>query len=169
MQEWVPAASVHALDLSGKPAPDRGSGESQGSAMARSGDGLPESVCRAGVGSRPWVLFIAVMGFVYAGLSVIGGVLGLIGGTRRRDQDVVAYGLTSMIIGALAIIGAALLVRYANYLGGLRYQRHVAVLERALDALKGFWVFAAINLIVLLAFIVFAIVWAVATGAVVPW
>jgi hypothetical protein len=169
MQQWVPAKSIQALDLFGKPTLDRGPGGTQGSAMARSGDAAPASVCKAGSDSRPWVLFIAVMGFVYAGLSVVGGLLGLIRGAGRRDPDVVAYGLISVIIGAVAIIGAALLVRYANCLGGLRYGRHFAVLERALEALRSFWIFASIILIIFLAFIVFAIVYAVSVGAVTDW
>jgi len=169
MQQWVPARSIQALDLFGKPTLDRGPGETRGSAMAPSGDGLPESVCRAGADSRPWVLFIAVMGFVYAGLSVVGGLLGLIKGASRRDPDVIAYGLITVIIGAVSIIGATLLARCASYLGGLRYARQVAVLERALEALRSFWIFASIILIIFLAFIVFAIVYAVSVGAVTDW
>lgn len=151
--------------ISGTPQVDHRLGGTQSSVTARSEDALPESVCKAGSGSRPWVLFIAVMGFVYAGLSIVGGLLWLMSGTSQHLAPLVAYGLTSVIVGAVAIIGAALLVRYANCLGGLRYARQFVVLERALDALKGFWVFAGITLIVLLAFMVVVIVWAVAIGA----
>jgi hypothetical protein len=165
MQEWVPAKSVHGLGFPGAPHGDYGPGGTQNAAMGRSEDALPDSVCKAGADSRPWVLFLAVMGFIYAGLSVVGGLLWLIEGASHHVAGLVASGLIGVIVGAVAIIGAALLVRYANCLGGLRYARQSVVLERALEALKGFWVFASIVLIVVLAFVVITVVWALSVGA----
>jgi hypothetical protein len=165
MREWVPARSVRGLDFSGAPQADHGLGGTRSPSMAQSEAALPESVCKAGSDSRPWVLFIAVMGFIYAGLLVVGGMFGLIAAASEHIAELVVFGLTSVIVGAVTIIGAALLVRYANYLGGLRYARQFVVLERALEALKTFWVFASIVLIVVLAFIVMTVVWATAVGA----
>jgi hypothetical protein len=159
------ALLVRYANYLGGPQADHGLGGTRSPSMAQSEAALPESVCKAGSDSRPWVLSIAVMGFIYAGLFVVGGMFGLIAGASQHIPERVFFGLTSVIVGAVTIIGAALLVRYANYLGGLRYARQFVVLERALEALKTFWIIESIVLIVVLAFIVMTVVWETAVGA----
>ncbi len=38
-----------------------------------------------------------------------------------------------------------------------------------MDALRTFWIYVAINLIILLAFVVFGIIWLVAISGSLPW
>ena len=165
MTEWVAAGQVSGLAKPPVVRPlDRSASDQSAEERSTDGDTLPLSLCRAATGSRPWVQFIAVIAFVYGGLSVLGGIFLLIEGANKSLPPVVASGLFSLIYGAVATAGGFLLTNYGNRLGSLHYSKSPTILEKALDALKGFWIYVSIFLIVLLAFVVFVVVWVVAIG-----
>ena len=77
MRRWTPARQAPGLSPArdsswGQPA---GAGPSAGGAGR--GDDLPLYLCKAIMSSRPWVIFIAVVAFVYAGLVIVFGILAL--------------------------------------------------------------------------------------------
>ena len=122
------------------------------------GGELPQGVCKAITNSRPWVIFIAVVAFVYAGLVIVLGILALIFGANHHQPAIVAGGLIYLILGIDAALGGLLLAQYGNRIASLRYSPHGAVLEKAMDELRTFWIYVAINLIIILVFVVLAII-----------
>lgn len=78
MRQWTPARQAPGISPArdsswGQPT---GAGPSAGSAGR--GDDLPLYLCKAIMSSRPWVIFIAVVAFVYAGLVIVFGILALV-------------------------------------------------------------------------------------------
>ena len=130
---------------------------------------MPLYLCKAIMSSRPWVIFIAVVAFVYAGLVIVFGILAPYFGANHHNPAVVAGGLIDLIVGIDASLGGLLLSQYGNRIASLRYSPQAAVLEKAMDALRTFWIYVAINLIILLAFVVFGIIWLVAISGSLPW
>lgn len=161
MVQWTTAKQVPGLVL--------GPAGATGNAGTKSAEeSLPMSVCKSASDARPWAQFLAMASFVYAVLSVVGGVFLLIAGANANLPPVVASGLFSLIWAGVATMGGYLLVSYSNRLGALRYGRSPVVLEKALDDLKKFWIYASMILIVLVAFVILGIVWVVAIGGSLP-
>jgi hypothetical protein len=162
MTQWIPARQVPGLvpaSSAGSPRPG-GTGEPN--------DDLPAGLCKSIATSRPWVVFVAVVAFIYAGLVVVGGIFQLIQGARVHAAPLVASGLFAMILGVDVAAGGFLLSTYASRIASLRFGGHAMVLERASDTLHTFWVYVSINLIVFLAFLVFVPVWLIAVGGTFP-
>lgn len=163
MTHWIPARQVPGLVVASIPF----------SPPARAAeclkDDLPASLCKTVTNSRSWVIFVAVVSFVYAGLVVVSGIFQLIQGARAHAAPLVASGLFALILGVDVAAGGFLLSTYASRLASLRFGGQAMVLEKALDALHTFWVYVSINLIVFLAFLTFAIVWIIAVGGTLPW
>jgi hypothetical protein len=161
MPNWMVASAVPglipAVAISGR--------ADTGPAATSAQDGIAKSLCQAALASRPWVIFLAVTAFVYAGLWALAGFLLLVAGAGSAAAPAVALGLF-WIIGAVVVgAGGMLLVNYAGHLGRLDYSKSSRVLEGALERLKAFWVYVSIVLIVFLAFIVFFAIWIIAIGA----
>ena len=160
MPQWVAASQVPGLMP--MPAMNRAArGAGDGSRASEEG---MQSLFKAAAASRPWVLFLAITAFVYAGLCVLLGFLMLVQGAEKGVPPLVAMGLFWMISGVVTAAGGALLLNYANRLGSLTYGHSCKVLESAMDRLKTFWMFVSIVLIVTLAFIGFFTVWVFAIG-----
>ena len=130
---------------------------------------LTASLCKAAVNSRSWVVFIAAVTFVDAAFSLFAGIYMLIVGASHHLPPVVAWGLFNLIGGLDFMAGGFLLTAYANRVASLQYSAHAVVLEKALDALRNFWIFVAINLIVMLTFVIFVVVWAISISGSIPW
>jgi hypothetical protein len=169
MTQWLPARHAPGLLPSppGFSAPRGGVGAAATPAGAK--EELSSSLCKAASKSWAWVIFIAIVGFISAGLQCVVGILELIHGGKDHLTAVVAAGLFSLIFGADVAAGGFLLSAYARRVASLRYSNHPVVLEKALDTLQTFWVYVSINLIVLLAFFVFLLVWMIAVGGTIPW
>jgi len=121
-------------------------------------------VCRSLSGSRPWVLFIAILVFIYAALSLIGGGVMLIQGARLQSTTTVASGVFAILFSILEAIGAFFLLLQSNRIGLLKHTRSDEHLVAVLEAARIFWVYVGILLIVLLAFATVVGVWILAIG-----
>jgi hypothetical protein len=157
MPAWTTAGQVPGLL--------RADGDFASDGARSSGDTLPQGLCRAAMASRPWVIFLAVVAFVYAGLLVLAGMWGVVAGADKGYPPVMAMGLFWLIDGAVVGVGGILLINYAGRLGSLQHGRYARVLESALDKLKAFWMYVSIVLIVILAFIVFLVIWVIAIAS----
>jgi hypothetical protein len=169
MSQWVPARQVPGL-LPVQTAPwlQQGEGELVVGTAERK-DELPVSLCKAATNSRAWVIFIAVVSYIYAGLAILAGIFALIYGAKDHLPQVVAWGLFQLIWGVDVAAGGFLLSNYASRVASLRYSNHAAVLEKSLDTLRTLWIYVSVNLIVFLALLVFVVVWVFAVGATFPW
>jgi hypothetical protein len=123
---------------------------------------LPKSLCKSAFQSRPWVVFIATGSFVYAALSIIGGIFLLIEGASVHLAPVVATGLFSILYGGIAGYGGLLLMDYANRLTNLNFTSKPIALEKAMDALRKIWIYVSILIIVMLAFLIVFVIWIIA-------
>lgn len=158
MAHWTAARQVPGLVV----APSAFSPRPRG--REDSNDDLPADLCKTAVNSRSWVVFVAVVSFLYAALMVVGGLIQLIQGAQIRAAPQVASGLFGLIFGVDVAAGGFLLLTYASRLASLRFGGNAMVLEKALDTLRAFWIYVSINLIVFLAFLTFIIVWIIAVG-----
>lgn len=150
MTAWTPAAQVAGLAIragGGAAAEPHGGQEQE--------EVLPAKVSLAAQGSRPWTLFLAISGFVFAALQFAFGVLLLIEGAKigPLGGSVIFMGLMNFVGACVCAAGSMLLLTYANHLANLSHSTKWHPLERALNALRIFWIFVSIVLIVALTFI----------------
>jgi hypothetical protein len=149
MAAWTPASQIQGLIRSG------GLAGSSAAAMADAANApLTRTLCRSAADSRGWALCIASIMQLCGVASVVLGVMVLIVGARDRSPGSVSYGIFCLLHALVIIVGGTLLSTYAMRLGKLRNSPEAIVLERALDALRNFWIFVSMYLIVWLAFIV---------------
>ncbi len=161
MPAWMPATRIPGLIQTSGAVRD-------GSGPVGTSSEVQDRVYRSAYSSKPWVVFIAIALCVYAALSALGGMWWLITGARIRSTFLVASGMFELVWALDAAVGAYLLNAYGSRLNSLQYSPKPAVLEKSLEALRAFWIYVAINLIVLLVFIGVVVVWAFAVGVTFP-
>ena len=159
MAEWVVAGQVPGLV---QPPMARTTGDNADGQSLH--DTLPLSLCRAAISSHRWVQFIAIITFVFAGLSVVGGILTLIDGADKGDRPDIAIGLFTLIDAVLFAVAGFLLISHGRHLGSLNYSKSPIVLEKALDSLRVLWIYISMILVVMLALFVSLVVMFVAGG-----
>jgi len=119
-------------------------------------------------GTRPWVLFLAVLGFITCGLMVLGGlffmVAGAAGGARGSGVGAI-IGLLYMLMGALYAVPAFYLWNYGSRIGQFLRSGSMMMAESALEAQKSFWKFVGIMTLIVIGVYVVALL-VVVIGAV---
>ena len=117
--------------------------------------------------TRPWVLFLSILGFIVTGLMVLFGVgFGLLGMAGGGGSAVGAgMGLLYIAISAIYFFPALFLWRYGSRIGGLMAGGQVQDLENALEAQKSFWRFTGILMVVVIVLYVVLIAGAVVVAA----
>jgi hypothetical protein len=163
MPNWISAAQVPGL-VRGPVGPTQ---------RTKAGSSTPpptevevnESLCRSAADSRMWAVIISIVAFIFAASQVVSGIVILAAAGGAQSGFAVAQGIFLLIHAIFVVIGGALLATYASRLGGLRYSRMSIVLERSLDALRAFWIFLSIYLIIIVAFMMALFVYAISIGA----
>lgn len=149
MPQWLPAKKVASLFPEGPSYASNTSDYPRGEAEKKLGNDL----IRAAVGAQSWVLFIAVMVYIGAVGSFVGGLILIILGSKISNAGQVNSGLSAMISAAILTVGGILLNIYASRLSRFNVQRDEASLEAVMNALKSFWVYCGILLIIGLALV----------------
>jgi hypothetical protein len=150
MAEWVPANTVPGLVANAV---------SVAQSIAPSSERTSEvggRVVRVLVESRGWIIFIAVMSFVYAALLLTGGLLMIILGPRQAADT--AGGLMQMIFSIVVAVGGWLLMSYAAGVARFHRRRDEESLAIALTTLRRLWTYLGIVLIVLLTLALIAVI-----------
>ena len=105
--------------------------------------------------TRPWVNFLAVLGFIGCGLMVLGGLfitmVGASTGLHRSGMGIPPYlGILYLFVGAIYFMPSYYLLKYGGAIG--RFLRTGAVwdMEAALESQKSFWRFVGIFTLVML-------------------
>lgn len=113
--------------------------------------------------TRPWVLFLGVLGFISVGLMVLlgFGVMAM-GGVKGMPSG--ALGIVYIILGAVYVIPSLYLWRFGSRIGTLVQFRSTTSLRDALVQQKSFWRFVGILSAVLIVVYVLVIVVAMAVG-----
>ncbi|MFZ1010709.1 MAG: DUF4339 domain-containing protein, partial [Candidatus Sulfotelmatobacter sp.] len=163
MGAWTSAGQIQGLMKSGASVESANQPSSEINSSS-----LSDSICRAARDSRGWAIFISIIMFVYSFSNVVFGILVLIVGARERSAGAVANGVGCLVHALVILVGGMLLSTYASRLGSLRYSKDPIILERALDALRSFWIFAGMYLVVILAFIVIGAIAVFAYGVTPP-
>jgi hypothetical protein len=98
--------------------------------------------------TQPWVRFLAVMGFIVAGLTVFVGVMAGVAGAATGRLETLALMAVYPIIGVLYIFPSLYLLRYADRIKAYLASGQEADLAGALDAQRSFWKFAGVYTVV---------------------
>jgi hypothetical protein len=138
--------------------------------------------------TRPWVLFLAILGIIGTGLMLLGGLFMLAGGAMAMTQASSAMGpggakaagfmggfmtfavLMFLVIAVVYLYPISKLLKYAGAIARLSRSGAVRDLEDALQQQKSFWKFVGIMVIVIftlyiLAFIAIFVMGVGAAGA----
>lgn len=115
-------------------------------------------------GTQPWVRFLAVMGFVIAGLMVLFGLAAGVASAAMQRTEMLPVMFMYPIFGVLYVFPSMYLLRYANNIKGFLASGQEHDLAGALDAQRSFWKFAGILTIVSIVASIAITVFAVGIG-----
>ena len=177
LTEWVPASQTQGLfDLPGgassttepqvvSPSP---MGGFDPSAHAKVTPMMLDSL----LSTRPWVLFLAILGFIGCGfLAIIGLVNSALGGAaspRSFGGATVApwvSGVVCLLLALLYFFPSLYLLRYGMAIKRFSLSGQGYDLERALDCQKSFWRFVGILTLIILSIELLFMVIAIGLGA----
>jgi len=111
--------------------------------------------------TRPWVLFLSILGFLVGGIVVLaamGMAASAVIGQGSQTVPMLAIGLVYLIIAAIYLLVSYYLFTYASRIKSFVYSRSAFDLERAIVAQKSFWKLMGIFVVVGIVFYVLAIV-----------
>lgn len=121
--------------------------------------------------TRPWVLFLGVLGIIAAVLLVLVAIgmmaFGLIpnaGAAGMPPGMGVGLGIVYLIMAILYIAPSIYLIRYAGHIKTLLASPSTVALEQALQAQKSFWRFVGICMLLVVALYGLLIVVGIAAG-----
>ena len=109
--------------------------------------------------TRPWVLFLSILGFIATGLMVVAAiammVIGASAGPYGRSGPGPIFGLIYLLVAVLYAVPAWLLSNYASAIKRFRHSRSSRDMEAALGSQKSFWRFVGIVTAVILSIYLF--------------
>ena len=108
--------------------------------------------------TRPWVVLIAVISFVFSGFVALGAVAAM-------TTDLAAVGVGYLVAAALYVLPGIALIRYGNAINKVLHGGGVAELEQAMENQASFWQIAGIYTLIGVVISVIAMVGAIAFGA----
>ncbi|MBW2455037.1 MAG: hypothetical protein JRI68_11030 [Deltaproteobacteria bacterium] len=120
-------------------------------------------------GTRPWVLFLAVLMFLGAAFMVLGGIaFALTGALGARGlvgpAEAVGAGMVYLVGGAVYFLFGYLMYRYTSAIGRLVVSNRTVDIEDALDAQRVFWKASGITAVVMIAIMVMVVVAGIIAG-----
>ena len=131
-------------------------------------DPHPDAVRSTLERTQPWVRFLAIVGFVYIGLMIVGGLIAGAFLLASGEMQAVVILFLYPLIGVLYLYPALCLLRYANGIRSFTRTNDLQDLAAALDAQRGFWKFVgvltAIGLAVALVGVLLGVVLGVVMG-----
>ena len=112
--------------------------------------------------TRPWVLFLSILGFINAAGLLLGGLGALLSFMLVSPVMGLLVGLTIMGSGLLSAIGPYFLFMYSVRIKEFVHTEQVGALEEALVAQKSFWKFTGGTVLAVMAlyFLMFIIMFA---------
>jgi hypothetical protein len=97
--------------------------------------------------TKPWVMLIGILGFIFAGLMALGAIVMVIvaiaqSGGYTRDEEIVALvavGLGYLLFAAVYFLLAAQITGYGKRIGLALQTGRTEHVEQALDGQRRFW------------------------------
>jgi uncharacterized protein DUF5362 len=114
--------------------------------------------------TQPWVRFLAIMGFIGAGLMVLAGVTAGVAGAATGRLETLGLMVVYPIFAVLYVFPSMFLLRYADRIKTFVASGVEQDLASAMDAQRAFWKFAAIFTIVSVVFGIVVMAFAVIAG-----
>lgn len=123
--------------------------------------------------TRPWVKFLAILGFIFIALMVLMGLAMITGmftgfATPGMPQMPVVFdtvfGIFYLVLAFVYVMPPLYLYRYAKAIAGIQNAATMAGFEDALKQQKSFWKFIGILMIIILVLEVLFMVGAVIVG-----
>ncbi len=117
-------------------------------------DSALEAIMAALRATRPWVMFLSVLGFLGSGLLFILGLFVLVAGDNFARQSSLsgmgsALGLIYFVLGGIYIVPSLLLWRYAASISDFTASGgQIDLLAAAIERQKSFWRFSGISMAV---------------------
>lgn len=130
---------------------------------------ITPKIRRALAETRPWVMLLAVLGFIVGGLGALGALLFLAMVAIAAGAPGLLVGLAMLVSPILYIVAAYFLMTYALRIGSFLRTGAVADLENAMMAQKSFWKLVGIVTTVILVLYFVMIVMMLVLGASLPW
>jgi hypothetical protein len=141
------------------------------------GSVISPGVIQALAGTKPWVRFCSIIGFICTGLVLLGGVSMMVaGGFMATTGDaggmsglggapIALMGVVYLVIAVFYILPSLKLWRYGSHIVSFTESNSLSDLESALEAQRSFWKLAGILICVGIAlYIVFMILILVAAA-----
>lgn len=162
MTDWIPANRVSGL----LPMQSGINGGTQNPSVHSSNNGSVSSsekvdtiVIRSLTEGRPWVNFLAIMGYIWGALAFCAAILSIILAARAKAGPLLASGLFQLIWSLVVLSGASFLHRHVQAIYMFERNPTEKNLAAALTRLKTFWLFVGIVTIVCLTMLlIFAVV-----------
>jgi hypothetical protein len=151
------------------------------SAYPTSSGTVTPATLQALAGTKPWVRFCSIMGFIGAGFMILAGLAmittGAVAGVSSQQsagistQQSAGLAALPVVMGVMYIVFSIVylfpslkLWKYGSAIVRLMSSNSNTDLEAALDQQRGFWKFVGILMIVMIAFMLLAIVGGVVAG-----
>lgn len=132
------------------------------------GTTITPGILQALAGTKPWVKFCAILGFIFTGFMVLGGVFMMIGGgimASTGDSSAMPFAGFPAVLGIIYIACAFFyffpslkLWKYGSHIAALLDSNSMTDLEAALDAQRSFWKFVGILVCVAIALYIVGII-----------
>lgn len=114
--------------------------------------------------TRPWVLFMSIVGFVSVGFMILGGIGVGIAGIATRKPEFAIVAILYPLLGLIYLFPSLYLYRYSTRIRGLMTNPHAQQLESALDAQRSFWKFVGVFTVIGVAVTILIFMFAIAAG-----
>jgi hypothetical protein len=125
-------------------------------------DAVPGAILEAMRQTRPWVTFLAVLGFIGTGLMVLAGlVMMVMGGFGKLPAGL---GIVYVVLALLYVAPSYLLFRYGAEIKGLLEGGGMQRLVQALVSQKSFWKFMGIMTLIVMGIYFLVLVGAMVAG-----
>jgi hypothetical protein len=115
--------------------------------------------------TRPWAMFLSIVGFITVGLMVLAGMIMMVVGsvvTRKFDGfPAVLMGIMYIAMSFFYLVPSIYLFRYASAIGRFLDSMTEAEMESALSYQKSFWKFVGIVVIIMFVLTILGIIAAI--------
>jgi hypothetical protein len=125
----------------------------------KSSNEIGGQIVRTLADSSGWLTFIAIIGYIYGGLLLVGAFFLMLAGASERVFPIVGMGIGWLVYSGVTITGAVLLNRHVSAIGNFVRAKNQQTLDIVLRRIRTFWVFVAIVLTVILVNTIGVAIW----------
>lgn len=94
--------------------------------------------------TRPWVMFLAILGTIWMGFALLGGVGLMVGASAVGGDDALGLGLVYLFMFGIYVLPIVMMYRYAGAIQRLIAGGGQAELEQAVEAQRLIWMILGI-------------------------